>query len=313
MLHLDDSTINALLEPDAVTRAVAEAFISWGRGEASTTPRVRASAEGQMASAMAAVVPPFSGGKVYATVDGAFTFVVVLFDDRGRLLCTLDGDVLTRLRTPAASALAIRALAVRDARTAAVIGAGLQARPHLEMLARELLQLERVALWARRPAAAAELAATAADAGVPAVVTASAADAVEGADVVVTVTSSREPVFPSSAVSDRALVCAVGATKYDRCEIEPAIVSRCAAVVCDDVAGSRTECGDLIRAHAAGAFDWDRAVELRHVAAGIVDVPRAGAAPVLFETQGVAIQDVAVAALAYRCHMNQQQHPEGTR
>ena len=70
-------------------------------------------------------------------------------------------------------------------------------------------------------------------------------------------------------------------------------------MVCDDVAGSQVECGDLIDAAARGAFDWERAIELSDLLAGNVHVPRAGDAPVLFETQGVAIQDVAVAALAY--------------
>jgi ornithine cyclodeaminase/alanine dehydrogenase-like protein (mu-crystallin family) len=73
--------------------------------------------------------------------------------------------------------------------------------------------------------------------------------------------------------------------------------------VCDDVTGSRIECGDLIAAVAAGRFDWAAAVELNAIAAGTVTVPRAGDAPVLFETQGVAIQDVAVCALAYERHV----------
>jgi ornithine cyclodeaminase/alanine dehydrogenase-like protein (mu-crystallin family) len=116
------------------------------------------------------------------------------------------------------------------------------------------------------------------------------------------VTQSLEPLFPSSAVSNGGLLCAVGATKYDRCEIGADVVARCGAVVCDDAVGSRTECGDLIRAANAGLFDWSRAIELRDVAAGNVVLARAGDAPVLFETQGVALQDVAAAGLAYERH-----------
>ena len=93
-----------------------------------------------------------------------------------------------------------------------------------------------------------------------------------------------------------ALICAVGATKYDRCEIGADVIERCAAVVCDDVVGSRAECGDLIRAAAAGRFDWAGAVEPARGARRHGAVRRAGVAPVLFETQGVALQDVAVRA-----------------
>jgi ornithine cyclodeaminase len=303
VLHLDDHTIATLLEPAGVTEAVGAAFTAWGCGRADSAPRVRSAAEGLMASAMAAVVPPYSGGKVYATWHGAFTFVIVLFSGEGQLLCTLDGDVVTRLRTPAVSALAIRALAATRSTTAAVIGSGRQAWSHVRMLADELPGLERLAVAARRPSAAAELVRRARDAGLPAVTADDPARAVDGADVVVTLTASTQPLFPACAVGDRTLVCAVGSTKYDRRELDAETVGACAAVVCDDAQSSRAECGDLIAAVAEGRFSWDRAIELRDVLAGTVEVPRAGGAPVLFETQGVALQDVAVAALAYQRYL----------
>lgn len=300
MPHLDDATIRELLDLPSVTAAVGDAFAAWGRGAAATTQRVRAAAGLGMASAMAAVVPPFSGGKVYATRDGRFTFVIVLFDLEGRFLCTLDGDAVTRLRTPATSALAIRHLAAPDVRVAAVVGAGRQSWPHVEMLRAELPALAELRVAARRPDAAELLVKRAAGEGIPAVVARSAPAAVDGAEVVVTVTSATEPLFPGAAVGDRTLICAVGATKYDRCEIGPDVVERCVAVVADDVTGSRVECGDLLRAEAAGRFSWDRAVELHAVVAGRTTVPRAGDGPVLFESQGVALQDVATAGLAWQ-------------
>jgi ornithine cyclodeaminase len=314
VLNLDDHTIAALLDPASVTDAVGRAFIAWGEGRAATTQRVRSAADGLMASAMAAVVPPYSGGKLYSTTKGVFRFVIVLFDDHGRLLCTLDGDVITALRTPAVSALAIRALAAPDAGTAALIGSGRQAWTHLTMLADELPHLERLDVCSRREGSAGELVERARAIGVPAYAATTPAEAVAGSDVVVTVTSSRVPLFPASAVSDRALLCAVGATKYDRREIDAETVARCAAVVCDDVVGSRSESGDLIDAARRGAFDWERAIELHDLLAGNVEVPRAGPAPVLFETQGVAIQDVAVAGLAYERHRaTASHHPAATQ
>lgn len=308
-MHLSDTEIAALVSPAAAEQAVWDAFAAWGRGEAATTQRVRAtpkSADGPtaaagMVSAMAAVVPPYCGGKLYATRDGRFTFVNVLFSTEGTLLATLDGDVITQLRTPAASSLAIRHLAPEPTRVATLIGAGVQGRPHVEMLVRTFAELDDLRLCGR-PAeqAVADLAASAESLGARASVHDDAPAAVTGAQVVVTLTSSSTPLFPASAVGDDTLICAVGATKSDRAEIGPDVVERCAAVVCDDVTGSRTECGDLIHAAAAGRFDWSRAIELSALAAGTATVERAGRAPILFETQGVAVQDVAVAALAYR-------------
>lgn len=305
MIHLDDQTIDSLLDMPAVIEVVGSAFAEWGVGSASTTQRVRAVVPNGMASAMAAVVPPFSGGKIYATKDGKFTFLIVLFDIDGQLLCTLDGDALTAFRTPATCALAIRELAatpVASLTTAALVGAGRQGWLHLQMLAAELPGLQEVRIADINPQAAASMAARANEAGIPATVAANVADAVDGAQVIVTVTQSTAPLFPSSAIGNDALICAVGATKYDRCEIGPDVAARCAAVVCDDVVGSRVECGDLIQAHAAGSFDWSDAIELHAVLARTVQSPRAGAAPVLFETQGVALQDVAAAGLAWQRH-----------
>lgn len=311
MLHLADDRVERLVGPAAAERAVWDAFTAWGRGEAASTQRVRAtSAANQgMASAMAAVVPPYCGGKVYATAEGRFSFVIVLFRTDGALLCSLDGDVITRLRTPAASSLAIQHLAAPDVSIAAVIGAGVQGWSHVEMLERTLPHLAELRVCGRPGSqAAAALSERARQAGVPAVVVDSTATAVAGAQVIVTLTNAVEPLFPASAIGDDALICAVGATKYDRVEIGADVVERCSVVVCDDVVGSRVECGDLIQAAAAGRFDWSAAVGLHEVAAGTVTVPRAGAAPVLFETQGVAVQDVAVAALAYESHLAS---PEG--
>jgi ornithine cyclodeaminase/alanine dehydrogenase-like protein (mu-crystallin family) len=176
------------------------------------------------------------------------------------------------------------------------------------MLAAELPDLADVRLFARRPEAAEEMVLRAKGLGLPGRAVDSAVAAVDGADVVVSVTSSSEPLFPAEAVSDRALLCAVGATKPDRCEVSPDVVGRCRTVVCDDVQGSRSECGDLLRAEAAGQFDWGDAVELHAIAAGTVRAPRAGDGPVLFETQGVAVQDVAAAGLAWRRYQEREEH-----
>ncbi|MEP7202794.1 MAG: hypothetical protein ABI894_09305 [Ilumatobacteraceae bacterium] len=312
MIHLDDASIERLLDHAGVTEVVGRAFIAWDRGEAATTQRVRASTPDAMCSAMAAVVPPFSGGKVYATRNGKFTFVNVLFDTDGQLLCTLGGDALTAFRTPATCALAIRALAVNGGSTvttAALVGAGRQSWNHLEMLAAELPALAEVRVADINPDAVAALVTRANAAGIPATCAVEAASAVYGAEVIVTVTRSTSPLFPADAVAGGALICAVGATKYDRCEIGADVVARCSAVVCDDVVGSRAECGDLIQAHRAGVFDWDEAVELHAVLSGTISVVNSWSAPILFETQGVALQDVAAAGLAWKRYNSAGSNP----
>lgn len=306
LMHFDDAMISDLLSAADARRAVADAFASWGRGDAATTQRVRASVLGNdehpaaMCSAMAAVVPPYSGGKVYATRDGAFTFVNVLFDLEGRFLCTLDGDAITRLRTPATTALAIEHLAAPHASVAAVIGTGRQSWSHIEMLGEEMPGLVELRINGYFRHEAVDLVERGRRLGLPTVLAETPADAARGAHVIVTVTSSSTPLFAADVVADDALICAIGATKYDRVEIGADVVARCGYVVCDDAIGSRVECGDLIAAQKAGCFEWSDATELHAVVAATVTPQRAGRAAVLFESQGVALQDVALAAQVWR-------------
>jgi ornithine cyclodeaminase/alanine dehydrogenase-like protein (mu-crystallin family) len=262
---------------------------------------------------MAAVVPPYCGGKLYVTNAGRFTFLNALFHTDGRLLATLDGDTVTLLRTAAASSLAIRHLASPQSSVATVIGTGHQAPAHVAMLVRTLPGLDQLRICGRQQSKADELAQQVTGVHADVVAYTEPLDAVAGAHIVVTVTSATDPLFPAAAISDDTLVCAVGATKYDRTEVDPDLVARCGAVVCDDVTGSRIECGDLINAAEAGRFDWADAIELNAIATGTITAPRAGAAPVLFETQGVAIQDVAVCALAYERYVQRSEVKEAHR
>ncbi|MGA1438497.1 MAG: hypothetical protein ACO4CU_01630 [Ilumatobacteraceae bacterium] len=277
MQHFDDAAVTALIDHAELVDATAAAFADLGTGRAATTVRVRASAMGSMASAMAAAVPSLgvTGGKLYSTVDGRFTFHVVLFDLDGRLLCTMDGAALTEARTPALCAVAIRRWVGGNADVAAVLGTGREALPHLRMLARELPGAE-FRLWGRRSSAAESVVRVAASEGIAVVAVDDADDAVTGADVV--------------------------ATKPQRCELDPELFGRARAVVTDSLEGAPGECGDLIRAVALGRTRWEDVVDLSDVLAGTVAVsgPDERPGPLVFETQGVAIQDVVAAALVWR-------------
>ena len=214
VLHLDDRTVADLVDPIAAAAPVDAAFAAWGRGEAATTQRVRAAAAGGgMASAMAAVVPPYCGGKLYATNAGRFTFLNALFHVDGALLATLDGDEVTLLRTAAASSLAIRHLAASHASVATVVGTGHQAWPHLAMLLRAPSRPRRAARL-RAHVICRGRARPARDRRRP-----------PGHRAHRPGESRRrcprrrhrhpsaDPLFPAAVVADDALICAVGATK----------------------------------------------------------------------------------------------------
>jgi ornithine cyclodeaminase len=298
VIHLDDATVAQLLDLPRTTDALEAALGDLARGAAATTQRLRASVGPTMASAMAAVIPRagVSGGKLYGTHPGGFSFVVALFSTDGGVLCTLDGDMLTRIRTAAATAVAVRHLAPPGATVAALFGTGNQSQWQARALAQQLA-LTDLRVWGRSPGPTEELVAWARAEGMPARAVEDAGDAVAGAGVVVTVTSAYTPVFPGDRLPADALVCGVGSTKAERRELDAATVAGAALIVTDSREGAVVECGDLIQAAAEGVVDLDDVVELADVVAGAVARPASG--PVLFESQGIALEDVAAAALAY--------------
>jgi ornithine cyclodeaminase len=299
MIHLDDAAVAELLDLPATTDALEAALGDLSRGEAATTLRVRASVGPAMASGMAAVIPRagVSGGKLYGTHPGGFSFVVALFSTTGGVLCTLDGDMLTRIRTAAATAVAVRHLAPPGATVAAVLGTGNQSRWQARALAQELA-LTDLRVWGRSPGPTDDLVSWAKAEGMPARAVGEPGNAVAGAGVAVAVTSAYTPVFPGERLAGDALVCGVGSTKADRRELDASTVAGAAQIVTDSRQGAVVECGDLIQAAAEGLIDLGDLVELADVVGGSVRRPPTGR--VLFESQGIALEDVAAAALAYQ-------------
>ena len=128
----------------------------------------------------------------------------------------------------------------------------------------------------------------------------SAEEALDGADIVTTVTNSREPVFRGDALAPGTHVNAAGSNHAKRRELDAAAVSRCDIVAVDSIEQARMEAGDLIQADAEGNFDWSRAVELSAVIAGSKSGRSAPQQITLFESQGLAVEDIAVANYVYR-------------
>ncbi len=313
MIHLDDIAVERLCDLSTVTDRLVSAWGELAADEAATTVRVRTAVGAFMVSGMAAVLPSrgVAGGKLYATHTDGFDFLVALFSVEGGVLATLEGGVLTGVRTAAASAVAMRYLRPPRANVATLLGTGAQSTWHA-LAAHQELELEELRVCGRTPGAVERLTGWARERGIPAVAYERADDAVRGSDVVVTVTSSYEPLFSGRALEPQALVCAVGATKADRREIDAETVRRAELIVTDGVEGAKFEAGDLISAAREGALRWETVVDMKDVVTGTTGrSPQTGV--VLFESQGIALQDVAAAALVYEQYLREGGGSRGER
>jgi len=222
--------------------------------------------------------------------------VVALFDaERGSLSAIIDAVSITAIRTAAVSALATRVLAREDTRRLAILGAGVQARTHIQaMLA--VRPFETVSIWSRKAEHAETLARhCASDGRAVFQIAGSADDAVRDADVVCTVTASREPVLRGAALRPGAHVNAVGASLPTTRELDTAAVVA-SRIFVDRRESALNEAGDLLIPMKEGALDQNSIqAEIGEVLIGS-KVGRTSATEItLFKSLGLAVEDIASA------------------
>jgi 1-piperideine-2-carboxylate/1-pyrroline-2-carboxylate reductase [NAD(P)H] len=234
-------------------------------------------------------VHPENPGCDLPTIQGE---VVVMEAATGRRLGLMDGSVVTARRTAALSLLAARELAPRPNGSLLIVGAGTQGRAHLEAF-REGLGTSRVFITSRTPERAASLRERAEDLEVEARVVEDPKEALDEASLVVTATTSREPVVPVEAPED-IFVAAVGSFEPDAAELPAGLISR-STVVVDTLEGAREEAGDLIQALGVGAFSWEDATPLEDV----LRAPERPGGTIIFKSVGHAQWDLAAARTAF--------------
>ena len=204
-----------------------------------------------------------AGGKLYAATPNGATFVVCLFDaESSALVAVIEADRLGQLRTGAASGVAARYLAKSGASTLGVIGCGHQAETQVACIRAAVPSIEQVVAYCRTPEKlAAFCESTGAEPGE------SHRDAATQ-DVVVTITSSRDPVLRGEWLSPGALVAAAGANVVSRRELDNTVLERASFVCCDLLEQAKLESGDLVEPVHAAVLDWLEVHELHEVVAG---------------------------------------------
>jgi ornithine cyclodeaminase/alanine dehydrogenase-like protein (mu-crystallin family) len=295
-LYLREADVEALLPPADAVEAIEGCFARLARGAAENRPRVRLGLDDGLLNVMAAADLELgaAGLKAYAGFRTGARFVVVLFAaDRPEVLALIEADRLGQRRTGAASAVAARHLARPDARTLGVIGTGWQAESQVECLRAACPGLERVVAYSRTKERLEEFCRrVGAEAGEY------NRDAAEQ-DIVVTVSSSRDPVLRGEWLREGALVCAAGANRIDARELDNAVVERAAFVCCDSKEQARLEAADIVEPVEQGLLDWLEVHELAEVVGGQVQGRARDEDIVLFKSIGIAAEDVAVAKLVY--------------
>jgi ornithine cyclodeaminase/alanine dehydrogenase-like protein (mu-crystallin family) len=309
VLILNKREVETLLSMPQCIELMADALASLSRGEVTLPlrPVLRIGEKNafavmpaysqslRAAAAKLITVFPDNHGTLLDSHQGA----VVVFDGTdGRLLALMDAASITAIRTAAVSGVATRLLARPDAKSVAILGSGVQARTHIDaMLA--VRRIERVVVWSRNPGHASALVNARRRDGVFFEVAGDAASAVREADIVCTVTASREPVLHGEWLRPGTHVNAVGASLPTTRELDSAAVKR-SRVFVDRRESALNEAGDLLMPIREGVISGDHIVaEIGELLIGQAK-GRAGRAEItLFKSLGIAVEDLAAGQFLY--------------
>ena len=304
-LFLNEQEVAQLLPMDECIEALERAFAHAGAGKVDNKPRSRIRMPGGFFHFMAAAdgEQGVFGYKAYPSFagPGGAKMMMMLYDyETGQLLACMEAGRLGQIRTGAASGLATRYMARCAASTVAVIGSGFQARTQLEAVC-AVRSIGEAWVFSRRQERREDFAKRSSERlGVDVQPVESAQECVEGADIVIAITSAREPVVLGDWLAPGAHVNAAGGNHWLRREIDEAAVLKSELIVVDDLEQARIECGDLMWLEARGTFRWDMAHELQEVVAGRVPGRLSQEGVTLFESMGVALEDIAAADLVFR-------------
>lgn len=303
VLHISEAEVRSLLDMPAAIQALEQISRKQSSGEAVVHSRRRIEFPGggffhYMAAA------DFSAGyvamKLYTFVKGRIRFIVPLYRmDSGAMAALIEADALGQLRTGAASGVATKVLARPDARVAAIIGTGGQARTQLAAVA-AVRKLESARAYGRNPERRARFCREMSERlGIPVREAASSGEAVRGADIVCTATTASHTVLDGADLAPGVHVNAIGANHAHKRELDDAAVARAALIFTDSLEQARQEAGDLILAFAKDESRWSAVKELHQLVAGKVPGRTNASQITLFKSNGIAVWDLAVAVHVY--------------
>lgn len=297
-VFLSEHDVRQVLTVDMALAAVESAHRDLSLGQALDTPRQRSRLPQTVLHILQGALSAQGviGYKAYTSNRSGNRFLVHLFDAAsGVLLAIIEADYLGMMRTGAASGVAARWLARPDATVAGVFGSGWQAEGHVRAIC-AALPIELVKVCGRQPDKLRDFCARMSEAtGRRVVPAADAEDAVRDSDLLGTVSSAARPLFEADWLRPGTHVNAAGSNALIRQELSEAAVRRCELIVVDAVPTALAEAGDLLPLLEKGRLHPRQLIELGDIIVGRHPGRRDADQLTLFESQGMAIQDLALA------------------
>lgn len=311
MLVLSEKQVESLVDPDELIAALERAHVQYSTGKAVMPVRLVVplpQIQGRITSMPGFLDENKSLGMKIVTyfaenparnLPAILGSILLFSSETGALIAVMDGSYITAIRTACASAMATKVLAISETPVLAILGAGVQARAHIQALTR-VRKIAQIKVYSPSGVSAVSLRRELEPAlGIPIEVSASAENAVRNADIVVTGSTAKEPILKTAWLRDGVHINAVGSHRPEYRELEGPVVAR-AKVFVDSRPAIMAECGDILLAMKERLIDETHICgEIGEVLAGIKPGRSSAAEVTLYKSVGIAIQDVAAAHLVY--------------
>ena len=312
MLVLSEKQVQSLIDIEELIAALTQAHIQYSTGKAVMPVRLVVplpEIQGRITSmpgylneakALGMKVVTYFQNNPQQNLPAILATIMLFSAESGKMIAVMDGSYITAIRTACASALATQALANRETPVLGILGAGVQARTHIQALAR-VRKLRAIKIYSPSADSPARIKKSMeAEIGIPIDVAKSGEEVVRNADILVTVTTAKQPIVKSEWLKPGVHINAVGSHRPDLREIDGATLAR-AKVVVDSRAAIMAECGDILLALKENSVGDDVIHgEIGEVLAGAKLGRSSFDEITLYKSVGIAIQDVATANLVYR-------------
>ena len=307
-LYLTEENVDSLITIKDAVESVETGFKALSDGQASNIPRHRLRLPNGALNIMSAEIPALGvmGLKTYGVGMGRPKFHVQLSSaESGELLAIIEAARLGQLRTGAASGVASKYMARADATTVGMIGAGNQAETQLEAVC-HALEISSVKVFSRtadrRNAFASKMSSSL---GIEISPVENAESCMADSDILLVITNTSEPVLDGQWIESGTHINAAGANSINRRELDDEAVRRSSIIVVDEIDQARIECGDIDHAVNSGFVRWENVRSLADVISGVTPGRNSDDDITLFESQGIALEDIALAARVYELALEQ--------
>jgi alanine dehydrogenase len=303
VLHLNEDEVRQILTMEMAIEAVESGLRKMGIEEAFAVPRARCQTDHTMLHVLPAAAKTLGviGYKAYTTNKTGNRFHVTIYDAKsGEMLAIMQADWLGQVRTGAASAVATKHLARKEAATVGIFGSGKQAKTQLLAVAK-VRTLKHAYVYSsneeNRKHFALEMAKIC---EIPVTSVAHPEEAARGMDIICTATSAREPVLLGKWIEPGQHMNIIGSNFLAKSEIDVEVVKRSNVVVIDSKDQGRLEAGDLVAALDQGVIEWIDITELGRIVAQRAPGRQAQEDVTLFKSLGLGLEDIAVAIKVYQ-------------